>query len=320
MLNSVCILLIRTFVGKMDGFSDILKAIRLKSAVYFRSDFSAPWGMEVKKGSFAQFHLVAQGQCVLKTGKSEIVLNTGDIVVFPSGDPHWLADSNTSERIEGKEVVQSIINTPNCFYNGAIATTLVCGHFEFDKSTDHPFLTSLPAVIHINNLEKKESRAMDAICDMIIDEANFSKTGSEAAVTKLAEFLFILVLRAYTKQQKDNNGFLGALNDTKISKALKLVHHQADKKITLDNLAKEAGMSRTLFATKFKKLVGQTPLTYITEWRILKAKEQLLETDETVGNISDSVGYQSEAAFNRVFKKKVGDTPAAFRRRHKTAI
>ena len=297
----------------MDVLSDILKKIKLSSAVYFKSDFSSPWGMDIPKGPFAQFHIVTRGQCMLKTKVDTIQLFAGDIIVFPLGTSHWLADVESSERRAGQDVVQAIMNGKSLFSGDNISTTLVCGHFEFDKSIDHPFVNELPEMIHITDAEKKELSWLESIANLVIQEAGNEQSGSNVIVNKLGEVLFIHVLRAYIQKNSSEKGFLAAIQDERISKVLKAIHGSPEKDWQLIMLAQIAGMSRTSFSNQFKTLIGDTPLNYITQWRMLQAKELLAESDKSVGEIAEEVGYQSEAAFNRVFKKRIEKTPLKYR-------
>lgn len=297
----------------MDVLSDILKKVKLSSAVYFKSDFSSPWGMDIPKGPFAQFHIVTRGRCLLKTKQDTIQLFAGDIVVFPMGTSHWLADTESSERKNGVEVVQSILNGESLFEGHDISTTLVCGHFEFDKSIDHPFIHELPEVIVITDSEKKELSWLESITNLVIHEAGSEKAGSSAIVNKLGEVLFVHTLRAYIENRKSDKGFLAAMQDDRMSKVLNAIHNAPQKEWQLSSMAQLAGMSRTAFSNQFKKLVGDTPLNYITQWRVLQAQQLLKESNKTVGEVARDVGYQSEAAFNRVFKKRVEQTPLKYK-------
>ena len=298
----------------MDALSEILETIRLRSAVYFRSDFSSPWGMEIPKGPYAQFHMIVRGQCIMKmNNQPSKKLFAGDIIVFPSGAKHWLADDEKSAKENGMEVVQSIWNGNPVFQGNNLATTIVCGHFEFDKESNHPFIKSLPEVIHITDMERKEFSWLDNISNLLVQEANSNKSGSNVVVNKLAEVLFIHVVRAFMLNNKEEMGFLSALKDEKISKSLKLIHSYPENGWTLEKLATEVGMSRTLFANRFRETVGETPLNYITDWRMLKAKELLKASNESIEIIAEKVGYTSGASFNRVFKKRAVVTPLKYR-------
>ena len=299
----------------MDILSDILSKVKLSSAVYFKSDFSEPWGMDIPKGPFAQFHIVTRGQCVLKTKEVSIQLFTGDIVVFPLGAGHWLANSEKSKRYQGLEVVEAILSGNSLFEGNELSTTLVCGHFEFDRNMAHPFIKELPAMIHIKNEDVKQFIWLKNITDLVIDEAEMEKSGSNVIVNKLGEILFIHTLRALIEKNKLKTGFIAAMQDERISKVLKEIHSHPQNDWQLDKLAQIAGMSRTSFINKFKSLIGVTPFNYLTQWRLLQAKELLAESELAVGEIAEQVGYQSEAAFNRVFKKNVAQTPLKFRQK-----
>ncbi|WP_024768868.1 AraC family transcriptional regulator [Aquimarina macrocephali] len=297
----------------MDVFSDVLKKVKLSSAVYFKSNFSSPWGMDIPKGPFAQFHIVTRGQCILKTKDKSIQLFAGDIVVFPLGTNHWLADLETSKRQNGQDVVRAILKGKPLFEGDNIATTLLCGHFEFDRSIEHPFIKEMPKIIHIPDAEKKEFSWLENIVNLVIHEAGNEQPGSQVIVDKLGEVLFIHTLRAYIQRNKAKKGFVAAMQDERIGKVLKAIHSAPEMNWRLVSLARIAGMSRTSFSNQFRDLMGETPLNYITQWRMLQAKELLIESNKPVGEIANEVGYQSEAAFNRVFKKRVTLTPLKFR-------
>jgi len=313
--NNTLILLNRTINYIMDALSAVLELIKLKSAVYFKTDFSSPWGMNVSKSNFAQFHMIVSGKCLLKMKQEKTIeLYAGDIVIFPLGKPHWLADSKDSKKEEGLKVVESIWNDNPIFKGDNFATTLICGHFEFDHNIDHNFIKSLPSFIHITDMKRKEFVWLETISNLIMKESGSDLIGNTVTVNKLAEILFIHAIRAHILQKKDKKGFFTALKNPKLSIALQLIHNYPEKNWTLEKLSKEAGMSRTLFANKFKEIVGETPLSYLTRWRMLKAKQFLIESSVSISEVAEKVGYSSEAAFNRVFKKNVLKTPAVFRR------
>jgi len=298
----------------MDALSKVLEFIKLKSAVYFKSDFSSPWGMEISKGPYAQFHMLVRGKCLLKTEQRTIELYAGDIVIFPFGDSHWLADAEDSQKEDGLKVVESIWDNDPLFEGDDFSTTLICGHFEFDRNIEHSFIKSLPTFMHITDMERKEFSWLETISNLIIQESGSTNIGNAVTINRLAEVLFIHAIRAYILKKKEETGFFAALKDPKLSTVLKLVHNNPEKNWTLEKLSAEAGMSRTLFANKFRDIVGETPLHYITNWRILKAKQFLTESSASIIEVAEKVGYSSEAAFNRAFKKKVLKTPAAYRR------
>ncbi|MEP0264588.1 AraC family transcriptional regulator [Dokdonia sp.] len=313
MSNNTLYLLLSTILCFMDVLSDILSKVKLSSVVYFKSDFSAPWGMDVPKGPFAQFHIVTHGQCVLKTKNEIIQLFRGDIIVFPFGASHWLANDEGSRLYNGQEVVDSILSGISLFEGDTISATLVCGHFDFDRNMDHPFIKELPAMIKISESDVKQFYWLRNITDLVIDEATKEQSGSTVIVNKLGEILFIHTLRAYIEKNKSTSGFIAAIQDVRISRVLKEIHSFPENDWQLEQLAQIAGMSRTSFANRFKSLLGETPFNYLTQWRIIQAKELLAENSLSVGEVALQVGYKSEAAFNRVFKKRVEQTPLKFR-------
>jgi AraC family transcriptional activator of mtrCDE len=298
----------------MDGLSAILDQIKLKSAVYFNSAFSPSWGMDVPTGPFGQFHIVVEGACCFKCHSQETTeLHAGDILIFPNGTSHWLAHTAKSIKVNGQEVVSSVQEGHSMFAGDESATRLICGHFEFDRTVNHPFLTSLPDLIHIKDIDSEKFSWILNIANLLISETDDKGTGSTEIVERLAEALFISALRYYISLNNDLP-FLAALYDQKISAALQQMHSYPEKDWSLDNLSLEAGMSRTSFANHFRNKVGQTPMYYLTQWRMIIAQRILKESVESIASIAVKVGYGSEIAFSRAFKKVVSKTPGKFRR------
>lgn len=301
----------------MDALSELLQLIRLKSSVYFKSDFGSPWGMEILEGPFAQFHIIVRGSCLLKAKgeKEPVTVSAGDIVVFPFGKAHWLADDTGRELMPGKIVVSELLNKRPVFQTGKIKTTIICGHFEFERNLDHPFIESLPQIIHITDMERRELSWLEIVASLIMQETDSGKPGAGVVVNRLAEVLFIHVIRAYMMMNSNiSHGFIRALIDKKISIALKAIHDVPQQRWTLEMLAKKAGMSRTLFINRFKEMVGMPPMQYIYNWRMLKAQDLLRNDIIPLDIIAEKVGYTSMASFNRAFKKKFKKTPGVYRK------
>jgi len=300
----------------MDALSDILELIRLKSSVYFRKDFASPWGMEMGKSSYAQFHMVVRGHCWLKSKflKNPIELYAGDIVIFLNGDEHWLADDPSNKRISGIKVVEAHHRKQELFKGKNISTTLVCGHFEFEKGFNHPLLKSLPKFLHIKDTERRELTWLETATNVIMQETGSNEPGADAVVKRLAEILLIQILRVYMLRKNVSKGYLAALKDHQINNALKLIHTKPDESWTLENIARQIGMSRAAFAAKFKHLIGITPMNYLTSWRMFKARELIRQRHLSLFEIAESVGYSSEASFNRAFKKQFKKNPGAMRK------
>ncbi len=301
----------------MDAMSDILRMIRLTGVVYFRSDFMKPWGMNIDKSNVAQFHLVARGRCYLYIEHADemVELTAGDAVVFPHGGAHWLADEPDRKKVPGMKVVQSIKENEPIFQNGDdVCTTLVCGHFEFDREIQHPFLKALPNHILVSDTEQRQFSWLENATKVILQETDSGNPGAEVVAERLAEVLFIQLLRSYIVSHGQEEGFLAALNDRDISNALKLMHSMPEEAWTLELISKKIGMSRSSFAERFKHYVGTTPMDYLTKWRMQKARDLLTNSEISLGSISRKIGYTSEPAFNRAFKKQFNETPGALRR------
>lgn len=276
--------------------------------------------MNIPKGNFAQFHIITKGQCMLGMGEKTLQLFVGDIVIFPFGIAHWLADDRQSTLISGKKVVERIINGDSVFQGEKLATTLMCGHFEFDRSLNHPFIKELPAIIHLTDTDANEFSWLKSIADLLIKEKDKKMPGSDIIINKMGEILFVFAMRAYIEKNTAQKGFVPAMKDKRISKVLNEIHTLSDKNIGIDAMATIAGMSRTGFINRFKELTDTTPFNYLIEWRIIQAQELLIDSKLSVREIADQMGYQSEAAFNRVFKKKTTLSPLKFRKQSVTNV
>jgi len=299
----------------MDALSTILEATRLRSVVYSKFPLAAPWGLDVVKDENSQFWRLVSGSCTVGSPDGRVIeLAEGDLVFVPHGNAHWIADKPTSLRMPSPEFVKARRAGIPIFNSGGDVTTLIAGHFEFDYQSLHPFLKDLPPIIHIKQYVTENQLLLKRVTQLMLEELNNEKPGSSVMLKCLSEIMFINIIRAYLEQAVPDNGFLSALNDTRISKALKLMQDSPQSDWTLESLAVEIGMSRSVFFNKFKKLVQETPLSYLTNWRIRQAQKLLMTDNSNISEIAANVGYQSEAAFNRIFKSKTGQTPAVYRR------
>ncbi|MBE9461414.1 AraC family transcriptional regulator [Dyadobacter subterraneus] len=302
----------------MDALSEILELIKHKGIVYEKINFSAPWGIELPGDNNAQFWRLIKGNCLVTVpGQIPIEMKEGDTVLVPNGSAHWIADGAGSKRISSSEFLRERDSGNHLFSGVGDKTIMIGGHFAFDEKPGHPFLKGLPKVIHINNLESDVNSWLGMTCDLIFNELEHEQPGSRKLINGLADAVFIHIIRAYLKKNKNAGGFLSALKDERISSALQLMQTAPEKNWTIEQLSKHAGMSRSSFCIAFKKLVGETPLEYLTNWRIMKAKEILIQGNEKISEVALRVGYQSEAAFSRIFKAKVSQTPSVFKQENK---
>ena len=270
----------------MDVLSDILDTLRFKSAIYFTTDLRKPWGLAVPDyGNVARFHLVTAGECWVRVGSTtqSICLDTGDLVLIPHGAAHILSDEAGRNAVDVGEIMDTHpLSDEGCLvYGGASAegaTRLVCGHFEFDE-TDNLFVDAMPAMIVMRRGDAEAAGSIDAVLTLVAAEARASGHGREFVLKRLTEILFIQVVRSWHgREAATAAGLLSAISDRHIGRSLKAVHKATDANWTVEGLAREAGLSRTAFAERFRKLVGQAPMTYLTAWRMQRARLLLKES------------------------------------------
>ncbi len=301
----------------MDVLSDILRVIRLQGSVYFRACFCSPWGMDIGQSPRASFHIVVRGQCWLRMEGLEhpLLLSGGDILVLPHGTAHQISHDLDSRCLPGEEVVSAYQRGEPLFVGDQENFDIVCGYFEFDQDWPHPLITALPRVIHLRPEEQHQFGWLDNALRQIICEAEGRQPGAEVLIDRFTEVLFIQVLRAHMQLQQGADNYLSALSDKSVAKALSLMHNSPERDWTIEELAREVGMSRSAFANRFHELVRQPPMTYLFAWRMQLAKRQIEQTPTSLTDIGEQVGYQSVSAFKKAFKRFFAQTPASLRKR-----
>ncbi|WP_051392178.1 AraC family transcriptional regulator [Burkholderia sp. AU4i] len=312
--------LVHSYISNyMDVLTDITQTIRLKGGVDFRCEFSAPWGLEMQSGPVARFHIIVHGNCWLKlAGRPEwIQLHAGDLVVLLSGTGHCLVDAPGSNVVSAESVPHP--DTPGDFVSvisggGGLPATVLCGHFEFDREQDNYLLRSLPTLIHLRGTDTYEFEWLQTVHRFIADETLRARSGAVAVIQRLVEVLFIQMLRTYIAKSGPEAGILGAIADKQVGAALNQIHRAPERPWTVETLATEACMSRAAFATRFREMVGQSPMQYVTHRRLYKAAELLVRTQLNIAAIAERVGYESEPALSKAFKRIFGCGPGAYRR------
>ena len=304
----------------LDVLSDILRSLHLKGGVYFQCDFRAPWGMKIKPTPVAEFHLVTRGQCWLRLGSrtQPVPLHVGDIVVFPHGDGHSLLDSPNAAAVPAAQIVggQNLDAYGPVVYGGrGLPAGMLCGYFEFDREPRHPLLAALPPLIHIRGTDAQDFARLQSVIGLITHETGKPRPGADAVVNRLAEVLFIQILRAHVERADAPPGILAAIADKQIGDALAQLHNAPERPWSVATLGRKVAMSRSAFAARFARLVGQTPMEYLALRRMEKARELLRIGGANAAAVAEQVGYRSEAAFGKAFKKIVGTGPGAFRRK-----
>ena len=294
----------------MDALSNILRLLNLRASVYFHSSFCGSWSIDGDNDYRATFHLIARGNCWLHMpdlGRT-IVLRGGDLIVFPRDIRHSISSS------QSPEAASMAPSPPLEPETDEPTTSLICGYFDFDSPQANPILDAMPDLIHIKNEDPARTSMLDTVLRFITTETEAAQPGSDVIVDKLSEVLFIHVIRAYMQQTGIKTGLLAALSDTKLGRAIRLVHEDQAHHWSVSNLAERAGMSRSAFANRFQAVAGITPMQYVTNWRMQTAFEKLRTDKDSVALIAEQSGYQTEASFRKAFKKQMGIGPGAVRR------
>jgi AraC-like DNA-binding protein len=320
-----------------DPLSDVLRTVRLRGAVFFMLDMSSPWAAGMPGGDVlapllvpraqqvVSFHVIARGSCWGGLLDSPpVFLETGDVIVFPRGDGYFLSLARQAavapdvdqalafmKGMTGRQLpflVQGGGGGPN-------GVTVVCGFLGCDSRPFNPLLATLPRLLHIKGAARSRDDRLDRLIDLTLAQSRDHEPGAESVRLRLSELMFVEVTRRYLAGlPSEATGWLAGLRDGFVGRALALLHERPDHAWTLDQLAGEVGLSRSAVADRFTRLVGEPPIQYLTRWRMQLAARLLAEGSAKVGAIAGEVGYDSEAAFSRAFKKVAGTSPAAWRR------
>jgi AraC-like DNA-binding protein len=318
----------------MDVLSDVLKAVRLTGAIYFDVNAGYPWVGEspgtariaaaVMPGveHVISFHAIVSGSCwaALDDGSAPPQhLDAGDVVVFPKGSPNVLS-SSLGERGElnmamyYRPVDQNLPFTVIHGGDGEERTRFICGFLGCDARPFNPLLAALPQILCARKTADSGTWLTD-LFRLAIAEGGSPRAGGETILAKLSELMFVEVIRRYIETLPgDSRGWLSGLRDPQIGEALRLIHARPAEDWTLDRLAREVGLSRTAFATRFTHYVEVSPMQYLARWRLQLAGRLLERPEISLAQAGAEVGYESEAAFNRAFKKFVGIPPGTWRK------
>jgi AraC-like DNA-binding protein/mannose-6-phosphate isomerase-like protein (cupin superfamily) len=281
--------------------SEVLQVARFGGAFICREELAAPWGFEMGGRDFGNFYVLLNGEACLEVGSGcqPIWLSPGDLVVLPRGNHHAMRDSPRSKDSK---------------------TVLLFGGFHFEDRSVNPLLSILPDVIHLEGRRRGVDAWVLWVIDFLKRESAAGLPGAEVVITRLADFLFIEALRAYFElPDSDKSGLSLALRDPRIGSALAFLNRHPESDWSLATLSRQAGMSRTSFATRFAELVGEPPMRYLMRCRVNKAAKLLRDGRASVQQVAERVGYDSELGFSRAFKRLVGSSPAEYRRKSNSA-
>lgn len=306
----------------MDTLSDVLSSVRFESAIYGLTECSAPWGISLPSATgHVRLFMVVRGGCLIyfEGEKEPISLAAGELVFCRKDVAVELKDTASSlavpiEKIAGEGPARGRVHKTG---GGGASSSLMLGCFVLDAHQQNPFMTSLPDVIYLTSQHLLAEPGLESTIRLLISEVSGNGPGGDILVSRLSDAIFVQVVRAYIaqiKQCKETPGWLKALTDTEIGPALNLIHEKPEAPWTVATLAESVNMSRTSFATKFAALVRQTPIDYLTSWRMQKAVALIRDEKMKVEDIASAVGYTSRAAFAKAFKKELGQSPGEYRK------
>ncbi|WP_433766341.1 AraC family transcriptional regulator [Pseudomonas putida] len=315
----------------LDALSDVLRVIRLSGGVFLEAELTAPWCINGRLSAedckpFQQAprhviasHFVAAGRMQIRVeGQAAIEVAAGELVLLPHNDTHAFGSDLGIAPMPVKDVIEppqvGSISRINYGGGGAVATQLLCGFLGSDTPFS-PLLSSLPALLKLDLRATPSGAWIESSFRFAVSEIAAGRVGSTTVIAKLSELLFVEAVNQYVASlPAERRGWLAGLRDPQIGHALALLHARPTESWTAEGLAVEVGMSRSVFAERFTTLVGQPPMQYLTLWRMHVAAQQLREGRGNVAQIGFAVGYESEAAFSRAFKRQFGTSPGTWRR------
>lgn len=321
----------------MDVLSEVLRVIRLQGALFYNGEFSSPWSVYAA-GSHALaryfgtesehvivYHLLTEGRASVRLdGGDCLSLQAGDIVMIPHGDRHVVENGPAACTINDEAHLVDILSQGLKRWRvggGGEITRFVCGYMACDSRLGHVILNGLPPLFKVSIRTHPSGAWLENSIRFFIDQEDTVQPGGEAVLAKLSEVLFVETLRAWIAQLPTHQtGWLAGARDPEVGKTLALMHQKPTHPWTIASLAREAGMSRSVLAERFRHYLDQTPMAYLTRWRLQLAAQMLTSTNNSVLQIAADVGYESEAAFNRAFKREFEVPPARFRSQSRSGL
>jgi len=302
-----------------DPLGETLHMLRLNGSLYCRSELRAPWGVDMPPfDGYMMFHVVTSGHCWLEVeGEEPRLLQQGSLTLVPHGNGHTIRSSPTAGTLPLFDIpVEKISERYEVMRYGGDGelTHLTCGVVSFDQLAGRQLVAQLPKLLQIDSWDEEEDSWLQGTLRFIAREARELRPGGETVITHLADILIIQAIRTWIDRAPEaDQGWLAALRDKQVGRALAAIHRQPEKDWTVDRLAREVGMSRSGFSARFTSLVGDSAKRYLTRWRMQLARAQLQQTSDSLSALAERLGYQSEAAFSRAFKRVHGVAPGSFR-------
>jgi AraC-like DNA-binding protein len=319
----------------MDALSEILRVIRLDSAIYFNAKLSEPWCLvspesgklaavlapmlSGRAGHVIIFHFLSEGRAYAQVqGGERVALSAGDIVSFPHGHAHVIGSGPRTTPIDAIATLSNVLERGlelTHFGGGGAPTRFICGYLACDTQLSQAFLGGLPPLIKVSIRDDPSGQWLENSLRYSVAQAANREAGADAMLPKLSEVVFAETLRRYLRELPEGQtGWLAGARDPGVGKALTLLHHRHAHPWTVAELARETGLSRTVLSERFRHFLGEPPMAYLTHWRLRLGARALTTTNQGVAQIASEVGYESEAAFSRAFKREYRLPPARYRR------
>ena len=314
----------------MDALSLLLRAVKLSGAMFYVAECTKPWRVRAPAGRqlgryvapdashVIEFHLATRGSGYVRVGDEQTEFSAGDLFMIPHGDAHEMGNGVGAELTDASGNIAALLSgglTYTRFGGGGEAARLVCGYLACEAAFIQPVLAGLPRVVRVHLRNDPAGEWLENSIVHAVERASAAAPGSDVILARLAEVLFAEALQRYVSQlPPGRSGWLAGAGDATVGRSLAALHRRPAHPWTLDELAQEAGVSRSVLTERFARYLGQSPMAYLADWRLELAAEALRTTSRSVLAIAAEVGYESEAAFNRAFKRRFDKPPAQYRR------
>lgn len=314
----------------MDALSELLRAVKLSGAMFYNAEGSKPWRVAAppsnklceyvgaRASHVIEFHFVTNGTGYIKVGDETTPFAPGDLLVIPHGDAHEMGNGTGAPLLDAAVGLPALLTGDlqrSSFGGGGEKTNFVCGYLACEAGLIRPVLAGLPRVLRVNVRTDAAGQWLESSILHAVERVNAATPGSDVILARLAEVLFTEALQRYLSQlPPGRTGWLAGAGDPTVGRSLAALHRKPAHPWTLDELAEAAAVSRSALTERFARYLGQSPMAYLTDWRIELGAEALRTTSRSVLQVAAEVGYESEAAFNRAFKRKFGQPPAQYRR------
>jgi AraC-like DNA-binding protein len=319
----------------MDALSDVLRVSHLTGGVFLHADFFAPWCIAARlapehcapvigpASHLIVYHYVIEGDLNIRVQGADgesLVIAAGEVVMLPRNDLHLMGSDLSLPPVAGSEIIEPHKDGGlfSIHHGGAgRRTKMVCGFLGCASAEGNPVLSTLPPMLKLNVEQGGAAEWIRSTFQYAAQEVSTGRPGSETVLAKLSELLFVETVRRYAEGLPDGQtGWLAGLRDPCVARALALLHRDLTRHWTVDDLGRAVGLSRSALADRFIRLIGMPPMHYLASWRMQVAAQKLRNTNASLAQIAEAVGYDSEAAFSRAFKKEFGAAPATWRRRN----